>query len=435
VSRVCALIVVVVAALFGGLRAAYSKDVPGDFLRYHRAGRLVATGRADLVYDEKFLAEQSVYADLRAPDGKDYREMEFKYAPALAVMMAPLGALPPRAANVVWDAWNAALIAAIFVAAWTWCGAGISAWWILVPFAVLFRVATSNVNLGQLNPTSIVPASIGLWLVSRGRDRTGGALVGFGAVVKFMPGVLALWLAWKRRWAAAAACLGAVVVLGVALPTVVFGPSRCVALHEEWLGQRAHTFTDAASRDLPGHSVKSFVYRVLGDTPFVSSAGGPSVRIVVGHGTLSPEVLRILVLALDALLLAAVAWFTFGPLRGGDDPRGPPEASLALASLSLVSPEARPPHFLSLTLPLVALTAALVRGPRRAGAAALAVVGAVLLNATIIGRVDEEIGRDAEIYCALGWAALCFGAALVLVLRGGAPSNRESGGAPRATGP
>ncbi len=432
-KRFVPLLVVLLAAVFGALRAASMKDVPGDFLRYHRAGRLVATGRADLVYDESFLAKQTVYADERKPGGDDLTEMEFKYAPALAVMMAPLGALPPRAANVVWGAWNAALIAALFVAAWSWCGAGLAAWWILVPLAVLWRIATSNLNLGQLNPTSIVPASLGLWLVSRGKDKTGGVLVGLGAVVKFMPGLLALWLAWKRRWAAAAACVGAVVVFGVALPTAVLGPSRCVALHEQWLGQRAHTFTDAASRDLPGHSVKSFVYRVLGDTPFVSSAGGPSVRIVVGHGAFPPAALQIIVLALDALLLAALAWFTFGPLRRGHDPRGPPEASLALASLSLVSPEARPPHFLSLAVPLVALTAALVRGPRSAGTTALAVVGAVLLNATLVGRVDEALGRDAEIYCALGWAALAVGGALVLVIRGAATA--APGGAPRATGP
>jgi len=169
VKKLVPVLIVLFAAIAGAVRGACMKAVPGDFLRYHRAGRLVATGRADLIYDAKFLAEQNVYAAERVPgDYDDLEELEFKYAPAMAVAMAPLGALSPRTANTIWTAWNMALVAALLVAAWSWCARGLSAWWMLVPIAVLGRTMQSNITLGQLNPSAIVPATIGLVLLARG---------------------------------------------------------------------------------------------------------------------------------------------------------------------------------------------------------------------------------------------------------------------------
>lgn len=422
--RLLPLLIVLLAAGVGAMRAGAMKQVPGDFLRYHRAGRLVVTGRAERLYDMKFLATQAVYAQEREP-GK-LTEYEFKYAPALAVMMAPLGALPPRAANVIWCAWNAALMAGMFLVLWRWCAAGLPAWsmlWMLVPIVVLLRPILDNVNNGQVNPAAIVPATIGAWLLSRGRDRTGGALVGFGAAVKFMPGVLALWFAWKRRWRALGACVAVVVVLWVALPTAVFGPSKALALNEAWIDARAHHFTSAASDDLPGYSVKSFVYRLLGSTPYHvdDRDTGERSTVNVGADVLDPGALRTLTIVLDVILVLTALWLCRGPVRDASDPRGPPEAALMLALLPLVSPEARYPHFLFLALPLTALTFALVRdrgpSPARRTVLALTVLGAVFVNATSDKLFGKSLGLLAEVYCVPGWGALLLFTALALLVR------------------
>lgn len=425
-KRFLPLLIVIAAALLGGARAAAMRDVPGDFLRYHRAGRLVVDGLSDKLYDEDYLKGRSAYADERVEGGDELDEKEFKYSPAFAVAMAPLGALSARTANVLWGAWNAALLAALFVAAWTWCGAGVSAWWLVVPAVVLLRIVTKNFNNGQVNPSAIAPSVVGLWAVSRGRDRLGGALVGVGAAVKFMPAVLVLWLAWKRRWTAAAAALATAAALLVLLPVAALGPSRAFAADRAWIDARAHHFTDPASKDLPGYSAKSFLYRTLGRTPYRTKTGGRDVDVVVGLDVLEPGTLQILVLLVDALLLAAVLRFTRGPMRGGDDPRGPPEAALALAVLPLVSPEARYPHFLFAALALVALTCALVRdGARRRGVLALFVLGAVLLDATSSRLFGDAPALDAEIYCLPGWGALALCAALALVPRPAAGARQS----------
>jgi hypothetical protein len=420
VNRVIALLIIVLAALSGVVREVDSRRVPRDFLRYHRAGRLVWTGRADLLYDEAYCKGQHVYAAERVPGGDPLEELEWKYAPATAVLMAPLGALHPKTAGIVWAAWNAGLIAAMFLVVAGWCASGASLWWTLVPLVILGRTIIGNVGLGQINPSAIVPATVGVIFLARGRDRAAGALVGIGTVVKFLPGVLALWFVWKRRWKALAACAGTVLLVGVILPAAVLGPSRSADITKAWLDARAHVYTEAAAPDAPGYSVKSFVYRVLGDTPYVTfSAHG--VPIVVGRNVLPPGGLRAAYLTIDALLLAAAWWWTRGPLRGGDDARGPPESSILLAAILLVSPEARSPHFLYLALPLTALVFALVRerdrGVRWAVAAALCIAAGVALNLTSDKIAGEAGAVLAEIWCAPGWGALAVAAALVLLLR------------------
>ena len=416
-KRLFPLLIVLIVAGIGAARGAGMRHVPGDFLRYHRAGRMVVTGQAALLYDAPFLESQAVYASEREPGGDPLVEREFKYAPGLAVLLAPLGALPPHAANVIWCACNAALVAVLFLVSWRWCARGSSAWWMLVPLVVLLRPVLDNVNLGQVNPSAIVPATVGVWWLARRRALASGAAIGFGAAVKFMPGVLALWFAAKWRWQALAASALTVVVLWAALPALVLGPSRAIELNQAWLDARAHHFTSADAEHLPGYSVKSFVYRVLGTTPY------PSRRhetVTVGAGVLSPEALSALTLLLDGLLLAAALWICRGPLCEADDPRGALEAGLLLTALPLVSPEARFPHFLFLALPLTALTYTLVRdrGSSRARRAALllTLAGALLVNATSGRLLGARLGLLAEVYCVPGWGALLFFTALALLV-------------------
>ena len=417
-KRLLPLLIVLIVAGIGAARGAGMKHVPGDFLRYHRAGRMIVTGQAALLYDPQFLESQAVYANEREPGGDPLLELEFKYAPGLAILLAPLGALPPRAATVIWCAWNAALVALLFLVSWRWCAAGRSAWWMLAPIVVLLRPALDNVNLGQVNPSAIVPATVGLWWLARRRALASGAAVGFGVAVKFMPGLLALWFVAKRRWKALAASALTIVVLWAALPALGLGPSRTVELNQAWLDARAHHFTSADAEQMPGYSVKSFVYRVLGTTPY------PSRRhetVTVGAGVLSPGALSALTLVLDGLLLAVVLWICRGPLREADDPHGALEAAMLLAALPLVSPEARFPHFLFLALPLTALTYAFVRDRgsslARRTALLLGLAGALLVNATSERLLGARLGLLAEVYCVPGWGALLLLAALALLVR------------------
>jgi hypothetical protein len=430
-----AVLVVGLSAAAAAGREAASGGPPGDFARYHHAGRLVAEGRADRLYRAGRPAAPGDEAD---PAERD-PALEFKYLPAFAVLMAPLGRLDLRSASLVWAAWNGALVALLFLAAWRACAGGLPAAWMAVPVVLLANLVNANVKLGQLNPTAIVPATLALLLLSRGRDAAAGLLAAFGAVVKFMPAACAVWFAWKRRWRALGALVLGVALLGWGLPAAVLGPARATELTREYFSLRADTYTSAEPDDVPGHSIKSFVYRVLGGSLHRSGPGGegPDVTLVVLPG----PALFAIVLLLDLLVLAAVLFAARGPLRPPGDRRGALEAGAFLAALPLVSPEARSPHFLYLALALTALTYSFVdllrpRAPASGGplaralaavraaprslrvALVLSLVGAVLLNTSPRTFLPRGLASSfLSAVCSLGWAALCFLLATLVHLR------------------
>lgn len=423
-------LVIAALSLAGALKAIGSK-VPGDFLRYHRAGRLVATGRAELLYDAESLAAATVYVaerrEARAAGARDdFPEREFKYAPALAVMMAPLGALHPRTAAIVWGAWNGALLGVVFCAAWAYAARGVHAAWMLVPGLVLLRAANDNVNLGQLNLSAIAPATLAFLCVARGRDAAAGVLAAFGTAVKYLPALLAIWFAFHRRWKALGALAGGVVAFGIGLPAAALGPERSFRLLGAWWEARHAVYTGAAASDLPGHSVKSFLYRVFGGTRYRTGSGEDAIDWDVSLASIDHGVLFGAVIVIVGLLLALV-------LRAAS--RRPPlaasAAGLFVCWMLLASPEARSPHFFYVALPAAAATAALVaawrtRAPNRVGATLLATTAALLLNTssgTLFGRVPSNVLSS---LCAMGWGTAAL-AATLLVLRDPPRDARPSG--------
>lgn len=437
---------VLLFTVFGALRASYSREVGGDFLRYHRAGRLVATGDADRIYDPGWIAEQRVYAAERTEESRaigaaadDYPEGEFKYLPAAAVLMAPVGALHPRTGWIVWGAWNGLMIALAVAAAWDFAGRGTPWRWALLPAVALLRTANDNMNLGQVNPSAIAPAVVAVWALDRGRDRLAGCAAGFGAAVKFLPGLLVLFFLLKRRFVAAAVTVAVFVAVGWGLPAVALGAERAARLNAEYRAAREHVYTEAAPRDVPGHSVKSFVYRVFGGIRYRTGGDAHRAALDVSVAHADPESLRVAVHVVVLLLGCVVAWAVRGPLRGAGDARGPPEAGIFFCWMLLASPEARAPHFLYLILPAFAVTALLMRAWRetwacRRTATVLAVAAALLLateSRSLVGRAATNL---LSAWCAPGWAALAVLVALVLLAREAARRAAAGSGGPASHG-
>ncbi len=443
-SRLIPFLIILLVTIVGGVRSSMSRHVAGDFLRYHRAGRLIATGHADQLYDVEYRRGAHVYAEERAEElarrgdkADEFKELEYKYMPATAVLLAPLGALHPRTANTLWGAWNGFLIGLLFVSAWSMCtavsggklsGGTLSGHWMWLPVIALGHAANDNHNLGQLNPSAIAPATVAVVLLARRRDVAAGLIAAFGTVVKFMPGALAIWFLWKRRWKAFGALLLGVALIGWALPAIALGPARSHRLFGEWVEARSHHYTSAKSSDLPGHSIKSFTYRVLGDTPYVTGGRRKRRSLDVSLVVLPPGALYWLVMALNIAVLGAVMWWTRGPLRNWHDARGPPEAALFIALLLLISPEARGPHFLYLALPMTAAVYALIAWGRRERAAGgvsvgwRVAVGAAVLAAILLYTNSKSLfGRDLAMrfvaYCTLGWSTALIMGVLAAALR------------------
>ena len=234
-----------------------------------------------------------------------------------------------------------------------------------------------------------------------------------------------IWFAWKRRWKALWATIGGILAIGWGLPALVLGPGRATALTREYFEIRTSVYTSAAWHDLPGHSIKSFLYRVFGEVHYLTGRGEKRIDLDVSVFELPPGVLQPLVLILSFGVVAFVLWRAGPRVRAWRTPGAAIEGGMFLSALLLLSPEARAPHFLYDSLLAIAVAAALVRAWQRLGrprpgwfktALALGVVFAILHNTDSSSLLGRTGAAWCSAYCTMGWAtlALIVSAAILL---------------------
>jgi hypothetical protein len=419
---------------------------PGlDFLRYDRAGALVARGDGAKIYDPISVARSEVWGDReRLP------ERSFRYPPCVAVLFAPLGEMEPRTAWQLWRTGCVLLVvagvgAAVAAALTRERGALPAFLVVLLAFTPMY---VANVAEGQMNLLVFGLLAGAAFAFSRGRDRTAGALAGAAAAIKIAPVLLLLWFAWKRRWKPFFWGCGAIVAISWLLPVAVLGPSTAHALLRQWAGMEQPLVTEVDERpgsranvaavNIESQSLRGILVRTctptpyfrLRDKPLEMDAGGASPGISVHGGRRwSPGALRTAWMAAFFALVAA-AVFATAP-RPGEEPaaaarRLPLEAGLVLALIPLVSPESRWIHFLVLAPACAALAASLAAAERRGGtwwAAAIAGgLGAILLALPVFGA------ETLLAWGAAGWAGILVFIASALTLF----AERASGTTPAA---
>jgi hypothetical protein len=167
---------------------------------------------------------EALHAVFRATPGIGFAVAGFHsyYPPTASLLFLPLALLPFRvAAWIVYWGGLAALVAAAGFSA----SAGRSRGWMPALAAALavgavflgLRVTRTVMPAGQISPFIVLAASVGLWGLSRARDRIGVAAFALGAAVKFFPLVLLPAALAGRRWRWGLAALGLGMAFAVAL--------------------------------------------------------------------------------------------------------------------------------------------------------------------------------------------------------------------------
>jgi hypothetical protein len=141
----------------------------------------------------------------------------YAYPPVLALLIAPMTALPETVAGF---STPGVLFTLILVA----CTVGALlalgvADWRCYPVALLYPVTLENFEYGAIGPILALLVALG-W---RYRDRVGGvaAAIGAAVVLKVFLWPLVVWLAATRRWRAATAAAGTAAALALASWTVI----------------------------------------------------------------------------------------------------------------------------------------------------------------------------------------------------------------------
>lgn len=169
---------------------------PYDFAIFLRAGNDVLEGRSPYGPAVGIGPTQSPYA----------------YPPVLALAVAPLAALPERAARntfVPGALWSLVLLGAT-VGALLLLGVRD---WRCYPLALVSPIVAEPVEYGAVGPILLLLAALA-WRF-RDRDAAAGTALGAASVLKLFLAPLLLWLAFTRR--VRAAVLGVVVAVALAL--------------------------------------------------------------------------------------------------------------------------------------------------------------------------------------------------------------------------
>ncbi|HEY0874751.1 MAG TPA: glycosyltransferase family 87 protein [Vicinamibacterales bacterium] len=323
------------------------------------AGRLPGEMRDFEVYwtaAARALEAEPLY---RAGDG----HYQFKYLPAFAVLTAPMALLPLTQAKAVWFVASAAMLPILI-----WLAVAIlpqrhrSGWaLVLIALVVMGKFYGHELVLGQVNLLFAVIATAALLLLRQRHDASAGLLFVAAVAVKPYAIIFLPWLAFVRGRRAMVASLAGLVVL-VALPIIVYGAPRTLALHQEW-------WTTVSASTAPN----------LTNNDNVSVAGMFAKWLGAGRGA------WILTLVLNSLLLIGAALVV---VRGrGLLHREALEGALLLTLIPLLSPQGWDYVFLVAT-PAVVLLANddrhLPRGLRWATWLAMLTIGLSLYD--LLGR-------------------------------------------------
>jgi hypothetical protein len=141
----------------------------------------------------------------------------------------PVGATLYVASNV------AAGVASIWIVRRWWRVGGASAgsfvWAVLLVSANLAHAIQAN----QLTMWTLLLCVAGLTLVERRGSFGGGLLVGLATCIKTMPGIFGVYLLLRRRWAALAGMVAALILFDAVPSVAFFGWRGALAEHRAWL--------------------------------------------------------------------------------------------------------------------------------------------------------------------------------------------------------
>jgi alpha-1,2-mannosyltransferase len=319
----------------------------------------------------------------RAEDG----HFQFKYLPAFAILVAPVGMLPLATAKWVWFGISALLLVALLAMTLALVRHRRKPGWLLVTltFIVMAKFYGHELVLGQVNLHFAVVVIGALLAIRRGREAVAGGLIAAAIVVKPYAVLFLPWLLARRQPASIGTALGGLVCV-LLLPLVLYGTAGAIEQHADWW----RTVTESTAPILTTNdnvSLAGFFAKWLGPGPVAAALATAAGIALLG-------------LAVVVFLRRAGVAFPEGL-----------EGAMLLTSIPLLSPQGWDYVFLVSTPAVLILLNhedQLPRGLRLAVYASLALIGLTLFD--VMGR--EAYGRFMQ------WSVitLCYGVVMVALV-------------------
>lgn len=149
----------------------------------------------------------------------------YYYSPTFAVLLAPFGALPLRAALAAWGGLQIACGLALLLVPAPWIAR--RSRWLLAGYVLVFLTSLPllhNFKWGQVSVPLTLCVLGALFLERRRRTLASAALLALAVSIKFYPGIYLLWFVLRRDLRYLAAFAASFAALGFLVPSAVLGP-------------------------------------------------------------------------------------------------------------------------------------------------------------------------------------------------------------------
>lgn len=158
----------------------------------------------------------------------------WNYGPAMHVVTLPLFLAPSwPAVPPIWAAVNIVSLAACFALSVELSGRrrelGPTALVVLITTWLVYQPLAVCLRQGNIEIVEFLFVLLGLRYLVAGRDRTAGALLGWAAMIKFLPVGFVCWLALRRCWRAATVAAATIAIVA-AVAAVTLDWRRSVAI-------------------------------------------------------------------------------------------------------------------------------------------------------------------------------------------------------------
>ncbi|MBX7165450.1 MAG: DUF2029 domain-containing protein [Pirellulales bacterium] len=338
--RIATIVLIGIVAYYGTRVAKQARQgAVGDFGVYYRAGAACAARAPLYTLDQGPL-------------------LTFKNPPVVALAIAPLSALPPAVARMLWFVVDVGCIAllAIALARWLPEEGGLRGWVVLGALALAARYVFNQWHAGSTASGWIALTVWACVALGERRPRFAAALLASAVAWKLVPLCFAPLLLLDRRRATACAWFAGSLCALALIPACWLGWEQNLQQFAAWPGHLFGTETAEQLWRIQNQSVLALCVRLLCETPYgVNVAAWP---LATARG----------VWLIVALLTATALYAWIVAVRRGRHERETTGAvvGMLLVYMTLFNPLAWRYNFVALVVPYgVVLHAILAGHPRR----------------------------------------------------------------------
>lgn len=238
------------------------------FTSYVIGARLAQDGEAN-IYDPEHYRDSAEPTDIHEEIGEVLTIDSYQYPPPFLLMPRVLLTIADGFFEVrtYWFTINVIVFSAAVAMLGYWiAGRRFSAFWLSWPIVVMAPTTVLTLQIGNVHFLIISMSLLAMALIEKGRERLGALVLGFVIVGKVFPGLLLVYLIFRRRWRAVVWTTGAMAAYCIAT-LVTFGAQVWQAFFDYQLPRLASgdafRFARENARAITGNSsIMGFVYKL-----------------------------------------------------------------------------------------------------------------------------------------------------------------------------